>query len=63
MLLWGENQQQHAGSGRWAQSLVAHRRCGDTPKDVDGIDVLASESCVGNLIHRVETQVAQRVVK
>jgi hypothetical protein len=28
----------------------------------DGINVLASESCVGNLIHPVETQVAQWVV-
>ncbi len=29
----------------------------------DGIDVLPSEGRVGNLIHRVETQVAQRVVE
>ncbi len=29
----------------------------------DGIDVLVSESHVGNLIHCVETRVAQRVVK
>jgi hypothetical protein len=29
----------------------------------DGIDVLASESCFGNLIHCVKTQVAQWVVK
>ncbi len=27
-------------------------------KERDGIDMLASESCVGNLIHRVETRVA-----
>jgi hypothetical protein len=29
----------------------------------DGIDVLASESHVGDLIHHMETQVAQWVVK
>jgi hypothetical protein len=29
----------------------------------DDIDVLASETRVGDLIHRVETQVAQWVVK
>jgi hypothetical protein len=31
MLILEENQRQHADSKRWAQSLIACRRCGYTP--------------------------------
>jgi hypothetical protein len=34
MLILGENRRRHAGSKWWAQGLVACKRCGYTPYDV-----------------------------